>query len=293
MSPVCVLPVLCQAFRLALLLAILPIAACVQNNSNLESRFADPVPRIVGDSWTPEQLKIANPRTATVVVYSHGTRRPQQYDNCEAPGYTLPPVLARLDGGDVQVMRHCSAAIEPRVRETAGKQVFLRAEELLRLVKGLTARGVSPQRIYLAGNSNGGWSSLMAYARDPEAFAGVVAFAPAFAGPRSEESLYPWWRQVARPKQVKLLEDAAELNALVFAYEGDRFNRPQELAFLPEAHPDTVRLIAYGCGNARPHGTYRRDCREDQTLALIRDYIRQDKDVPVALLQRALNWPAG
>lgn len=238
-------------------------------------------------------MQIASPETATVVLYSHGTRRPQQYDNCEAPGYTLPPVLWRLDGGNINVIRHCSAAIEPRVRETAGKQVFLRAEELLRLAKGFTARGVAPERIFLTGNSNGGWSSLMAYAQNPQAFGGVVAFAPAFAGPRSEERLYPWWRQIARPKQVEILKGASELNALVFTYENDRFNRPQDLAFLTQAHPGSIRLIAYDCGLNRPHGTYQNDCREDQTLALIRDYIQQEKDVPVALLRQLINGPAG
>ncbi|MEM6664305.1 MAG: alpha/beta hydrolase-fold protein [Pseudomonadota bacterium] len=269
------------------------LTACVENNGTYKTLADAPVPRIVGDAWTKADLRIADAASATVLIYSHGTRRPQRFANCEAPGFTLPQILEQLDGGSVHVVRHCSRATEQSGPSTAGQQVFARAAELTRLAEGYVATGVTADRIFLAGNSNGGWSSLMAYAQKPTAFGGVVAFAPAFSGPRSEITRFPWWRQDVRPRHVAKLKVAPELKALIFAYENDAFNRPQELQFLPEAHPKTVTLVSYGCPGVRPHGTYRRDCRLRATTEAIKAFVGID-NAPVTsnLLKQKAEGPA-
>lgn len=262
--------------RAVILTAALLVSACtgvIKGNAMLETDASAAIPRIVGDKWSAEDLRIETPETATVIIYSHGTKRPWAYDDCEDRWLTVPPVLTSLDGGDTHVVRQCSLVIERAERSDAGNQVYGKAAELTRLAKGYAGIGVRPDRIFLTGNSNGGWSAMMAFARDPDAFGGVIAFAPAFAGRRSETVLFPWWRGEVRPRHVAELSAAPRLRALVFAYPGDPFNRPRDLAFLPEAHPGSVKLISYGCGLANPHGTYRKDCREAETRAAILDFM--------------------
>lgn len=262
--------------RLSIIFTALLLGACtatIQGNATLETDATAAIPRIVGDNWTAEDLRIENPEAATVIIYSHGTRRSWYYDDCELPGYRPPPILTKLDGGDVYLVRHCSLAVEEATQSDAGNQVYRKAAEITRLAEGYAANGVNPSRIFLTGNSNGGWSSLIAFTRSPDSFGGVVAFAPAFAGRRSERWVLPWWGNEVRPRQVRELSEAARLRALVYAYPGDPFNRPQDLAFLPEAHPDTIELVSYSCGLANPHGTYRRDCREAETRAAILAFI--------------------
>ncbi|MEL6791856.1 MAG: alpha/beta hydrolase-fold protein [Pseudomonadota bacterium] len=254
--------------------AALLLGACAAPGGveELESRFDGEIPRIVGDRYVPADLVVPNPDQATIVVFSHGTRRPSAFERCDASYNAPPPTIVALDAGDVHVVRHCSRAIEGTDPRDAGNQVYDRAAELTRLASAYAANGVSPERIFLTGHSNGGWSSLMAYARAPDAFGGVVAFAPAFAGKRSEKWRFPHFRCEARPRQVAELEAAAEIRALVFAYEHDRFNRPEDLAFLPAAHSG-ARMIAYGCGLRRPHMTALNDCRAAETEAAIRAFI--------------------
>lgn len=262
--------------RAAILSATILISACagtIKGNAMLETDAGAAIPRIVGDNWSEQDLRIKNPETATVIIYSHGTKRPWSYDDCENRWFTTPPVIASMDGGDVHVVRQCSLAIEKAERADAGNQVYGKAGELTRLAKGYAQIGVRPDRIFLTGNSNGGWSSLMAYAQEPDAFGGVIAFAPAFAGKRSESVLFPWWRGEVRPRQAAELSNAPRLRALIFAYPGDPFNRPRDLTFLPEAHPSSVELISYGCGLSNPHGTYRKDCRKAETRAAILEFI--------------------
>ena len=262
--------------RAAILSAIALLGACtatIQGNASLETDAGAAIPRIVGDNWTVADLRFPDAEKATVLIYSHGTDRPWNYDDCERPGYRPPPVLTGLDGGDIHVVRHCSLAVEEATRADAGNQVYRKAAELTRLAAGFAAVGVRPDRIFLTGNSNGGWSSLMAYTRAPDRFGGVVAFAPAFAGRRAERWVLPWWGNEVRPRQVRELSEAARLRALVFAYPGDPFNRPKDLSFLAEAHPSSIRLISYSCGLPNPHGTYRKDCREAETRAEILKFI--------------------
>src|SRR5690606_41086873 len=60
----------------------------------------------------------------------------------------------------------------------------------------------------LAGHSAGGWSALMATLEYGDQFNGVIAFAPAFAGRRSEVLRYPRWRRKIRPQQIEHLLQA-------------------------------------------------------------------------------------
>ena len=111
-------------------------------------------------------------------------------------------------------------------------------------------------------------------------FNAAVVFAPAFAGKRSEIHQYPIWRKEIRPRQVKQMISYNEIEALIFAYKNDLFNRPQELQFLIEAFPNTIQLIGYKC-NVSPgktgHTTHINDCWRSKTSELVRNYIEDRK----------------
>ena len=71
-----------------------------------------------------------------------------------------------------------------------------------------------------------------------------------------------------------------EIEALIFAYENDPFNRPQELQFLIETFPNTVQLIGYKCDvslGKTGHTTHIDDCQHSKTSELIRNYIEKRK----------------
>ena len=106
-------------------------------------------------------------------------------------------------------------------------------------------------------------------------FNSAIVFAPAFAGPRSETNKYPHWRKVERPRQVKKMTEVKAVKALIFAYEDDTFNRPEELNFLKEKYPDTVELIGYKCGKG--HGTAHNDCKLSKTKKIIENYFQNLK----------------
>lgn len=217
---------------------------------------------------------IDRPGSAVVVIYNHGTERPQRREDCDAFHNSVPPSLRRLRMARLHVYRLCSETLEDRARPT-GNYIYQRVDEIAEAIARLNALGVAAERIFVAGHSAGGWSSLMAAIEHGDSFNGAIAFAPSFAGPRDETDVYPRWRREARPRQIAHMKTAERMEALVFAYGDDRFNRPQELRFLTETWPESVRLVGYDC-NGRGHLTHLRDCREAATRHMIATFIESE-----------------
>lgn len=155
--------------------------------------------------------------------------------------------------------------------------MYLRKVEINFAIDAFLARGVHPKHLFLAGHSNGAWTSLMMMRDVNKRFNGVIAYAPAFAGKRSESTIAPWWRRTVRPNQIKEMLKAPSMDALVFAYENDAYNRPQELRFLQDSYPlrntNGVDLISYDCGLRNAHQTFRNDCRQLETTRRIQSFV--------------------
>lgn len=208
-----------------------------------------------------------------IVVYNHGTKAAYLPENCMRSNAEPPNSLRRLEGERLRIFFLCSEATEDR-EGVLGNYVFRRVEEIERTVRRLVAAGVPASHIVLAGHSAGGWSSLMLQSTRDLGIAGVVAFAPAFAGPRAGEALGLTWRTIARPAQIQQLKTGRPLRALFFAYPGDEFEWPEDLAFLPQTFPDSVEMVSYSCRGVRePHTTHQSDCREEETAQKIRAFI--------------------
>lgn len=215
-------------------------------------------------------IRLTEATAATVVVYSHGTVRPRARENCGLWFNAVPESLLALEKNSrIHIYFLCSEATDGNIR---GSYISARTREIDTTLDKLIAVGVSPRNIFLAGHSAGGWASLMMVTKAGQKFNAVIAFAPACCGPRSEASVYPAWRGEVRPSQVREMLEVERIEALVFGYDDDRFNRPEDLRFLTEAFPDSVKLIGYDCGNG--HSTHLSDCRLTETTRLVRDYVR-------------------
>ena len=235
-------------------------------------------------------LQMANADTAKVIIWLHGQGNPRKKEFCSAQ-YNLPPrSILQLDKAEnTHVYYHCTAVIDPKVKKdnvaddgihytngyAMGYYTVGRRDELQGLLDKFHEIGVKPSNISLAGHSAGAWTALLAAASYPEKFHAVIAFAPAFAGPRNEENIYPWWRKIVRPEQIAMMTQPNNVPKLVFAYEDDVFNRPSELAFLTKAFPNSATLISQKCGKG--HNTHKIDCALDATVNLMKDVIYGQK----------------
>ena len=231
-------------------------------------------------SQTIQALKLSSPSSQQrVIIYNHGIQRPQQTEPCYLPYNKPPKSLIALIDKQTMVYRLCSTATEAPAISAAGKQVYLRKIEINYAIDAFLARGIQPQHLFLAGHSNGAWTSLMMMRDVNKRFNGVIGYAPAFAGKRNEVSFAPWWRNSVRPTQIKDMLGASKMDALVFAYENDPYNRPQDLLFLSTNYPlidyRGVDLVSYNCGLRNAHQTFRNDCRLTETAKRIRQFVNK------------------
>ena len=60
---------------------------------------------------------------------------------------------------------------------------------------------------------------------------------------------------------------AERIDALLFAYDDDIYNRPADLEFLTAAYPDSVELVGYDCEGG--HNTHIDDCQTAETGAIV------------------------
>jgi len=253
-----------------LLSTILLLSACSSLGSNSKTSITTDI----------QKLKFSSPSAQQrVIIYNHGISRPQLVEPCFL-SYNQPPrSLNALRDNNTLVYRLCSTSTEAPVITSAGKQVYLRKVEINYAIDSFLARGIKPKHLFLAGHSNGGWTSLMMMRDVNKRFNGVIAYAPEFAGRRDETIIVPWWRKLVRPRQIKDMLSAPTMDALVFAYENDAYNRPQDLQFLTNKYPlnnnSGVDLVSYSCGLQNAHLTYRSDCRLTDTTRRIRTFVRK------------------
>ena len=221
---------------------------------------------------TPE-INLDNGKDLTIIIFSHGTTRPQKKEKCTKSYNKIPDSLRVLANSDNTYFYYlCSKAVDGG---KIGSYIYKRKKEINVVLDQLISVGVNPKKIFLAGHSAGGWTSLMMMDEVEKKFNSAIVFAPAFAGPRSEINKYPKWRKEERPRQVKKMTEVKVIKALIFAYEDDRFNRPEELMFIKEKYPNTVEMVSYNCGKG--HNTGYNDCKISETKKIIKRYLENQK----------------
>ena len=221
---------------------------------------------------TPK-INLKNSRDLTIIIYSHGTTSEAFSENCLKSYNRIPQSLKILKKADDTYFYYlCSKATDG---SEVGSFIYERMKEIDNVLDQLISTGVRPENIFLTGYSAGGWASLMLMDRVEKKFNSAIVFAPAFAGKRDGIRDFPIWRKVVRPAQIKEMTKAKTVKALIFAYKDDAFNRPQELIFLKEKYPSSVKLVGYTCNKG--HYTMHNDCKITKTKKIIKSYVENSR----------------
>lgn len=194
-----------------------------------------------------------------LLLYAHGSRQEFRRDRCFPNSFTTPRWLRRfadmkINGLPVSVYATCTASRTGDYQHhnrIGTPKVELRARDLEAEVARFIERGFDPGRIFLLGHSAGGWASLWALRDGDPPIAGVIAFAPAFAGPlRTRSSGWQWLRD----RHARTLAASERLPALIFAYRGDAFETPAALSFLRSIGDlEMITLDPASCPGVTPH----------------------------------------
>lgn len=264
------------------LLGFLVIATFFLAGCAVQSQFIPAPP-----PGTPERsIVYPQPDKRILLIYNHGSTEEYERDRCSPDGSTTPRVVKELSGKkvlglDVVVYGFCTPAKTGSYSQesrTGEPKVMMRVENIEDLVRGFQDSGVPAERIFLAGHSAGGWASLLVARRHNVRINAVIAFAPAFAGKKSGRE--PGW-QALHDDHVQFIAEAPEMNALVYAFDSDAFNSPEDLAFLRRI--PGVRFIHLGaqeidgikCNPPDGHQTVFRDCFAKTQEDVILEYLAE------------------
>lgn len=232
-----------------------------------------PISETYHDESTMPELSLEDPSERVIIIYNHGTTDPAEVEDCGKCSNRVPDSLKAVQGENLLIYYLCSKKTEQSRVPRVGEYIDKRVRELNEVIGKFLSMGVNRNHIFLAGHSAGGWASLMAMLEYRHKFNSAIVFAPAFAGTREERDKYPEWARAREEHIKKLTMEGKRVEALVFAYFGDQYEDPYSLQFLEERYPDTVRLEKYGCKIFDQHLTHLYDCREDQTVSIISDYL--------------------
>ena len=201
--------------------------------------------------------KILNKKNSILIIYNHGSIQDTKKDSCKAKpkfGYiwdaaVAPAILKlhnkKIKGLEVKIYRLCSgvSGMSGKNQKKYRKQLKSKGKiELVDEFKNLKRQNIiineveklknlGFENIILAGWSAGGWASLNLQSRFPDKIKGVIAFNPAFAGPKNEwQKQYPEWGSF-RENQVNIFNQSDSLNAILFAHDKDVFEDPETLSF--------------------------------------------------------------
>jgi len=188
-------------------------------------------------------IRLADPQDKAVIVYLPGSGPEDVADACEPdavePGWRVPDVIAGLSGQQVAgktilVYALCTQSVLGAYRPDrrfGTPKLRRRTKDLESFILALEKVGISPDRVIVAGHSTGGWAGLLAARREIVSPAGVIAFAPSFAG-ESETRAEGW--EWLRQRELAYLIDGGRIDGMVFGFAGDPFEDPEALSVLQQ-----------------------------------------------------------
>jgi Putative esterase len=263
--------------------AVVLVVSCMHAKGNVPGEFVTKK----GNGHKPREHSIPNFKAKAVVLFLHGSNIEKMDDTCDSdgntPGTTVPEVVRQLNGTEVSglevvVLAPCSGRAT-----NLGEPIKIeqRVTAIGQTLQELDRAGVDPSRIFLVGHSAGGWAALMHQKRHPGSVNSIIAFAPAFAG--KKRSRPDIWQQ-RHDAQASEIKSAQNLSALVFAFDNDEFNSPQDLAFLSDIKGTTLMrlpekaIAGVECDIplfASSHGQAYRKCFSHTQSGVLLSFIRQ------------------
>lgn len=220
-----------------------------------------------------------DPSAHVLIVYLNGSTSEPKPDPCDTsrPGINIPRTATDLAGKLVSGYRIALFAFCTRTKVGGFNQpdgdgvpkVVRRAEELEHLLHHIADSGIPPERIFVMGQSAGGWAGLLVQRNGHAPYAGLIAFAPAFAGFHGRR-IDVWQKE--RDRQAAFIAEAERLNALIFGFEQDRYEPVRAMTWLA-GRPGVTYVALTGvtidgieCSGKYTHGTVFKECfRRTQT----------------------------
>jgi pimeloyl-ACP methyl ester carboxylesterase len=217
-------------------------------------------------------FEIHKPNNKIAVLFNHGTASNFNVSTCRPSRFpvSINALLSKtIYGQEFLIFHLCSYSFE--YQETLGSLHKTRAQEISLAVQYLTEKGISREKIIVAGQSWGGWSALYYFAKYKPDIIGVITFAPGIHG-----------RTKDRRKQSSVIKKAVEffkdnrINGLVFSHPEDGyFPTDPFYKFVKDVNGLTLITDEY-CTDLsvrRAHSFMYRDCSE-QHNKLIFDFIK-------------------
>jgi pimeloyl-ACP methyl ester carboxylesterase len=219
--------------------AVIVLVSCLHAKAHVQGEIT---PKKI-HSQNLRGLSIPNPKSKAVVLFLHGSLIEKMDDTCdpegETAGFSAPTVVKELAGMHVSGLEVIVFAPCHGRATLMGEPLKIdqRVAAIKQTLQELSSAGVDPSRIFLIGQSAGGWAALLHQKRYPGSANAVVAFAPAFAGKKR------WrpdiWQQRHDTQSAEIMS-AKHIAALVFAFDNDVYNSPEDLAFLSQIKGTTL-----------------------------------------------------
>ncbi len=211
------------------------------------SRFITPDPESI------HQVDLSHPENIVVLIYNHGSFAEQYLDACNPlQRYGLgatPEVVASLSHRTLNEKRilvySLCSSLKRRIKlknTSSNIKLSIRTQEIAQQVRFFLDVGIPAKQIFLFGHSAGGWASLNYLRRYPDTVNAAIIFAPAFAGHwqnRAEQ-----WQRFYTDYRSNL-QSAAQLKALIFAFENDPYYQLSEINFFKDIPGITFKAIVH------------------------------------------------
>lgn len=196
------------------------------------------------------------------ILYTSGADSNERAPYC-ASGI-IPPIFTNLAGTKIAgrtvvIHAYCSQATGDL--SLGQSMAEARVPDLENVIDIYLRQGVSPDQIFVAGHSMGGWAAVLVGARKKAQIGGVIAFAP--ANGIWEKRLRGPNHWAAYDRQKAALWNVDDLTALVYTFKGDPYNSPEDLEFMKRI--SRVQYIPLdvnemGCPFQDPHRTSNSGC---------------------------------
>ncbi len=187
-----------------------------------------------------------------ILIYLPGSKQENEPDPCYPEennhGFGVPNVVRQAylklaKNHEIKLMAFCAPTKVSNFDSNHPQKkpkILLRTEDLIELLTQLKDHGADPEKVFLIGHSAGGWSTLLAKAKNPNLANGVIAIAPAFAG---KQMFRPKVWEDLRKSFIDIMYHAPNFNALLFIFDQDEFENAESMKLFWEMKGVKIELL--------------------------------------------------
>jgi len=198
---------------------------------------------------------IKNPSDKIVLIFNHGTQSWKREQECRPN--RIPVFIEALDGTKINenpilTFHLCSFSVG---WGDAGDLTITRAKEIGRAVEFFSKIGVQTNKIFIFGQSRGGWSTLYFAAKNKTfPLGGIVAINPSICSKNYDKCSDIIEENIA-------LFEKINVPGLIISHQKEKYSRARQRNFAKSVK--TLKFISNFCNELparRAHGAAYRDC---------------------------------